>query len=525
MRIPTSTALLALTLLAPRLWAQDPFAPGERWRHSSSAASPWIPSGVSFAARGDLIWAGAQGVGGGMWLLHRAAEGVNPPRAMDPGAARGASHLDTVAGHSADALFSLTQSPNPSPYLRRTLVKAYDGSGATRGGALTPRWVHDVGFDTNGSARIASDASGQLVVVAVWNNALSQVQVDWLQGSTGALLVRRTLAAPTLDQLALSADGSITVVCTGIKLLILDNTGTVVHDEPLNSAVHALSISDDGVNLAVGGAGQVAFMQDLGRRWINRFNITTVANEIATAVDLSGDGQVAGVGWWDSSNGVDVRMEVWNTLSGQRTHKRSLWGQVGGLQNKVEVIDAGTNGQRIAFGTWGNGQDAEVFLFDESQPNPVLESALPGSVLDLALDDSGTQMVIGYRDAHRNQPANTGGVALVQSGDRDLIQRDPAESGRDMRVETRWNNGTLSFLLVGQRATPVQYPGVQGLLHLDRTTLAYQWQVPVAGRAQFRWSIPADTALIGTHFASQAAFRAKSGTVFSPHVIDPVILP
>jgi hypothetical protein len=87
------------------------------------------------------------------------------------------------------------------------------------------------------------------------------------------------------------------------------------------------------------------------------------------------------------------------------------------------------------------------------------------------------------------------------------------------------SSATLAFLLYGQRSSPVQFPGVQGLLHLNRKTLAYIWQVPQQGRSQFSLRIPLDASLIGTHFAVQAAFRTPTGTVLSPHLVEPLILP
>ncbi len=522
-RAPALSLLLAF--LSTPAWGQDPFAEGERWHHDATTQAPWVPSGVAFSGREDLVWAGSKGSTGGMMLFHTAASGSQVPRATDPTTHVGATYLESAAGRRAEALFSLTQSPNPGPYQRRTRVFGYDGASAPVGGLLSPGWTHDVGFDTNGPARLAVDREGTVVLVAVWNNLTSRVQLDWLDGTRGTLLMRRTVSALALDALALSADGKRTAVSTGTNLVLFDETGTILHVEPLNNAVHCLTWDANGTTVAVGGAGQVALLEEQARNWVNRLNVTRGPQQIATAVDLDQAGDVLGIGWWEASAGVDVELEVWDTRKGLVLNSKVLPGVSGGAQNRVEVVDVSSDGKRVAFGTWGNGIHAEMFLLDVGVSQSVLESSLPGSVRDLEIDESGSQLAVAYQDAHRSQFTNTGGVALFQSGDRELVQLDPAELGAGLRLATRKSSATLAFLLYGQRANPIQFPGVQGLLHIDRKTLAYQWQVPQAGRAQFLLSIPTDASLIGTHFAVQAAFRTPTGTILSPHVVDPLILP
>jgi hypothetical protein len=523
-RYAASLALL-LTLFSTQVLAQDPFAGGERWHHDATTLAPWVPGAVAFAAREDLVWTGSKGPSGGMLLFHSASSGLQAPRASDPITHLGATYLHCAAGRRAEALFSIVQRPNPGPYQRQTLVHGYDGSSVPNASIMTPGWTHDVGFDTNGPARMVVDREGERVLVAVWNNSTGRIQVDWLDGASGTLLVRRTFSALNLEALATSADGTRAAVSTGLTLLVLDSAGSVLHSEPLNSAVHCLALNEVGSTVAVGGTGQVALLEDEAGIWVNRLNVTRSPLQIATALDLDHAGDVLGVGWWESSAGRDVELEVWDTRTGRPLNSLDLPGVAGGVQNRVEVVDVSPDGSRVAFGTWGNGRDAEAFVFERGVAQAVLEVALPGSVRDLKFDDSGTQVVIAYQDSHRSQFSNTGGVALYQSADRDLVQLGPAELGLGLGIATRMNSASIAFLLYGQRSTPIQFPGVQGLLHLDRKTLGYLWQVPQSGRSQFVLPIPNDASLIGTHIALQAAFRTPTGTVLSPHLVEPLILP
>jgi hypothetical protein len=522
-RSVASLALL-LTFLTSQALAQDPFAGGERWHHDATTRAPWVPDAVAFGARDDLVWAGSKGPSGGMMLFHSASSGLQAPRAADPLSQLGASYLHGAAGRRADALFSIVQRPNPGPYQRQTLVHGFDGSSVPNASLMTPLWTHDVGFNTNGPTRMVVDREGEWVLVAVWNNATGCIQLDWLDGTSGTLLVRRTFPGLNLEALAISADGSRAAVSTGLTLLVLDSTGGVLHAEPLNSAVRCLALNESGSTVAVGGTGQVALLEDQAGGWVNRLNVTRSPVQIATALDLDHAGDILGVGWWESSAGRDVELEVWDTRTGRPLNSLDLPGVAGGVQNRVEVVDVSPDGSRVAFGTWGNGRDAEVFVFERGVDQAVLEATLPGSVRDLELDDSGTQVVIAYQDSHRSQFSNTGGVALYQSADRDLVQLGPAELGTGLGIDTRMSSASFAFLLYGQRSTPIQFPGVQGLLHLDRKTLSYLWQVPQSGRSQFVLPIPNDASLIGTHMALQAAFRTPTGTVLSPHVVEPLIL-
>lgn len=523
--IRSASLALLFSLISSQALAQDPFAGGERWHLDATAWAPWVPGAIAFAAREDLVWTGSKGPSGGMLLFYSASSGLQAPRASDPSTQLGASYLHCAAGRRADALFSIVQRPNPGPYQRQTLVHGFDGSRVPVASIMTPRWTHDVGFDTNGPARMVVDREGERVLVAVWNSVTGRIQLDWLDGTSGALLVRRTFPALTLEALATSADGTRVAISTGVNLLVLDSAGSVLHAEPLNSAVHCLALNESGSTVAVGGAGQVALLEDEAGIWVNRLNLTRSPVQIATALDLDHAGSVLGVGWWESSLGRDVELELWDSQTGRPLNSLDIPGIAGGVQNLVEVVDVSPDGSRVAFGTWGNGRDAEVFVFERGVDQAVLEAALPGSVRDLELDESGTQVVIAYQDSHRSQFSNTGGVALYQSADRDLVQLGPAELGTDLGISTRMNSASLAFLLHGQRSTPIQFPGVQGLLHLDRKTLGYLWQVPQSGRSQFVLPIPNDASLIGTHIALQAAFRTPTGTVLSPHVVEPLILP
>ncbi len=519
-------AATGLLLLAGTTSAQDPFAEGVRWTHGAGSGQPWIPSSVAFAARENLVWLGAPGGAGAVKLLDRAAYGAHSPRFEDSGVASGASHLKVAAGRRSDALFTLAQYPSPSATQRATRLTRHDPLAAAQGAGFAPVWTHDAGFLTNGPARMATDEVGELVVVAVWDNANSTVQIDWIDGTSGALASRALVPGAALNAVEMSGDGSTVAVSAGLDLYLFDGAGNQLQHLGLGSATVAVSLSGDGSSLALGGIGQLALLTRDQGVWSNTFNVLTAKNQIAARADLSSDGAILGIGWWNFATAVDARFEVWDLTTFTKENTLAIAGNQSGRQNMPEVVEVSADGRRVAFGSWGNGGAfPEVVVLAVGQAQPVFSVDTPGSVRDLDLDETGTRLLVAYKDTHNNVFSQTGGVLLYESGEQSISQLAPAATGDLLPVATRLPGASISFLLIGERAAPVTFPGVTGTLLLDRTKLQVHFATPQAGgRADFDVPIPSDPALIGVQLSMQPAWRTPRGTVIRPHVIDPLII-
>lgn len=518
------TALPAPLADPPRAPVQGPFAEGTRWQHAPDPAAPWIPSSVALAGRGSLVWTSGLGPGGGLAVFDRAAFGSNPPLFEDRSTV-GATHLVAAAGRRTDALFAAAQYPNPTVLQRRTVVTRHDPQAAVQGAGFDPLWSHDAGLTTNGPARLAVDGSGERVVLAVWDQGAGAVQVDWLDGTSGALDGRAVVPGAALNGIDLSADGSRTVVSAGLDLYVFDGGGALVHHQGLAAASHCTALSGDGRTLAVGGVGQVAVLSEKRGAWVLDFTVTAPPQEIAVSADLSLDGGVLGIGWWNAVTSVDARLEVWDTEIALARNERVLAGHPAGHQNLPQVVRVTDDGSRVAFGLWGDGVSTpEAVLLETDRREPLVEVDLSGSVLDLDLDEAGTALVIAHKNVHQNQFGSLGRVLLYESGLRTIVQLGPAAVGQGLRVATRLEGALVAFLLAGERVAPVPVGGVQGLLHLDRGTLTAQVAPTLAGRADFALILPDDPALVGTHLALQPAFRAPAGTLLPQHVLEPLVL-
>jgi hypothetical protein len=523
-------AALSTTALAGLASAQggDPFSPGQRWTCAPAAGEAWIPSRAAFAASGNLAWAAAPGGQGRLMVLDISQEGDVTPHFLDTSVALSSGTVEAVAGNGAHALYALAQYPSPTVYLRRTEVTAYSVVTAAAGAPFGPRWTHDMGLAANGPARLACDRAGDTVVAAAWNNATGQVRLDWLNGSTGALVARVDVPGAGLDGLRISADGERLALTAGLALYLFDGAGNLLHHEALSAATLSMSLSGDGHTVLVGGFGQLSILREENASWQFVQHLFAPPTEIATRADLSDDAGTIAVGWWDYTTGTDLRFEVWDGHTFQRLHEITQIGTPGGLQNLPESVIVSPDGQRIALGAWGNGSaDPEVILLDRDQPLPVMEIDLPGSLRSLDMDPTGTRLLVTAKDSHANIFSTTGSLRLYDTGERSLQVIEPVQIGGSLHLAAREPSALFAFFILGDRAdTPAQIAGVGGSLLLDRTSLFLiaPRAADTTGRADLVWPLATDPAQVGTQFAAQAAFRLPGALNLSAEAVDLLLL-
>ena len=521
---PATKLLTASLLLSTLATAQDPFKDGIRWDYSSTQQDPWMPETVSFGARENMVLLGTEGQNPSLAVLDRAAYGVHGPRFTDSTFPAGATHVTTVSGWSED-LFSAIQVPSPTKYSRATFVARHDVVSASQGAPFAPSWTHDAGLLTNGPARLAASLGGERVVLAVWDNHSAHVQVDFLAGESGALVNRVLVPGAALNQVEISDGGDVVALSAGLDLYLFDGVGALLHHEPLKASTRALSLSGDGSTLAVGGISQLAvFTPDHAGGWGNSFNAFAGGDEVAAAADLSQDGSVLGLAWWNYANAVDMHFQIWDLELVAKVTDLPIPGAQGGPQNLPEVVEVTPSGQHVAFGTWGGGSLPEVIVLRPGGDLPLYGVDLPGSVRDLDLSDSGNRLLVAYRSTHNNTASQAGGVLLYENGAQTITQVNPAETGTTLEVATSLRGAGVSFLLIGERAPGTSFPGVTGQLHLDRFSLQILIQPSAAGRGDFFIQLPDDPSLIGTQLSMQPAWRAYGGTVLGPELIDPLVV-
>lgn len=527
-RLVASVAAAAIVCAAaPLARAQDPFQPGPRWTYASASSTAWLPQSVDFAAGGEIVWAVASGTSPRALVLSGAPIGAVAPQFSD--ASLGPLHGGAIAvgSASAGALFVALQRPEPDGAHRRTTIERRDAYAAALGQPFQASFVHDLGLLVNGPAKLAVDRTGSLAVAAVFDATAGASRIDWIDGASGTLLARRDLPSQALRAISLSSDGARLALVAGLDLFVLASDGSTVHHETLSATTNAIAISGDGKTLLVGGQAKLRVLRDVAGAFATQTTIVAAPWELPTRCAASDDGQTIAVGWWNAIQGTSVRFELWNLATQQRVIELAQHGPAGGLQNYPEAVAITPDGRRAAFGSWGGGVgQMEATLVDRDGASVVLAADLPGSVMSLALDATGTRVAVGAKHAHANQFATTGEYRLLDTGERDLQLTAHPTVGGTWQAESLEPGAKSAFYLLGARsARPEQPFAGAGTLWVDRGALSNVWLRPcdAQGRSQLVQPIPSQASLIGSDLALQVAARVGGAWRFSDVFISPVI--
>jgi hypothetical protein len=529
LRLRSVSLALGLAFVAGRAVGQEqvPFTAGERLGLASNTTTPWLPDSVRFAAGDELALVASRGVAGGLGVLATHDAAGSDFRAYDGRYAGAQGATLVAAGERADAVFALAQYPDPDPYTRRVEVTRHDPMAEAATGSFAPVWVRELDLRLNGPAKLACDAAGDVVVAAAFDDRSGNVRIDRLDGSTGNRLARRDVPATGLSRLAFSADGRRVAFSAGLELWILDEQLHTVAYRALASSAQALAFDGEGRTLAVGGAGRLDVLRESYGGLYTAFRTFQMAShELASVTSLSEDGATLAVAWWNSSTGTSVRMELWDVAAALCSARYEQLGTPISRQNIPAAVAQSKDGQRAAFGLWGDGGTPEVVLLQAGRPLPVMAFDLPGSVRDLDLDETGTRILVGHKNVHNSQWGATGAVRLLDTGERTLEVVATPEVGGSLRAATRHAGAGIAFFALGQPIdVPVQFPGTQGTLLLWRGSMVMRAAaVDPSGRADLDLPLGLDPTLRGTRLHLQSVFRVQGGIAFSAERVDTLVL-
>lgn len=514
-RLSGLSALVALFALAPPALPQDRFEPGVRWTHAATDRALWLPDAVAFAGHENLAWAGASGPAPRLMLLDANRDEDTLPRFEVSAVQTSFGPLRVAAGARADAVYALAQYPSPDVLHRRVEITRHDPVAV---GSASPDgvWTHVVADSTNGAAEIATDESGDLVVAAASLAPAFGVRVEWISGEDGTTLDTVVVPASSLEALRLSADGTTTAVVAGGVLHVFDR-GTSIYERDTGVASPALALSGDGTQLVYGAGPQLqVFTHDAGRFRLAK-SLSGPPGHVVARAELSRDGSTLAVGWWDPSTGVDARLDVLDARGYAVRHAIERRGAPGGMQNLPSAIAVSPAGERIAFGSWGDGAAlAEVLLVDRAAAAPLAELDLPGSVRTLAIDSTGTRLLIGHQQGHANQLSTGGAFLLFDTGENALQLGSAPELGGTLTLLARQPGAQAGFFLVGIPSTvPSRLPGIDGASWLAPGAYrVYGRRTDPSGTLALALGLPAAAGLLGRRLAVQAVFRAGAGARF-----------
>jgi hypothetical protein len=507
-------AVLALVL------ASGPFVSGLRWRHACDPAAPWIPRDITFAAHGEVVLAAPAGANPGLALYASGASADPSAPDLAAGGFSGAiGQLCVAAGDAADELFVLAQFPDPSASQRRTQLARYSAFTTP----FAPAWTHDPGPRGNAPAALALARDGATLFIALPDDGA--IRIERIDPVSGAALWSQTRAGSVLRGLALSDDGRRLALSAGTDLWVVDELGASVHHEALALATGALALAGDGRTLAWGASACASVARDLGAGFLPWRTIDLAPNEVTVGLALSGDGSTLALSVWDALAGSDVRFELCDVEQGTTWSEYEQTGSPSGLQNYPSGLTLSADGQRAALGLWGTG-DARPEVVLLSRTGIVLEADLPGSVYALDLDEGGTRIAVGSKDAHANLFASTGAVSLFDTGERDLELVAATRVGGELALAFEARPACTAVFGLGVALTqPLTLPGCTGTWWLDplQSIQLYAASTDELGQAHLTLAIPSVPSLVGYPLAAHAAILDGGPIELARTLVEPIL--
>lgn len=517
--------------------APDPFTPHLRWRHAPDSGASWLPRSVAFAHGSDLVWASGSLADPRLFLLAGSAtlaparslsplETFDLPGAFGPGTIQGDPRV--VPGPGPEAMLALVQVLASDGASVRSSLARFDALQSAGGGAFGPHWIHGVDGGVQSAAMAAPAGDGASVWFAVQDGASGALTLERLDALGGTVLASASLQAGTLRRLEASDDGGRVAFVVGARLVLLGADGSPLLDLVLPQPTNALALSGDGATIAVGSGDEVRRLVHSGGAWADAPAVSAPPGELPVRLALDRDGATLAVGWWNAASAKDVRFELLHGAPPVRVLEVWQPGGDQGQQNFPAAVRLTPDGRRAAFGAWGaDDSQAELFLFDRDSASTLLAIDLPGSVQDLALDETGRRLAVALKHGHAGQPAASGEVRVYGTGEEDLQVLGTPRIGGELHVASLQPGARWTSFLLGPRLEPgLVVPGALGVLAIDRSALLGRIAVPAngAGRADLILSVPADPALVGKDFAVQAVSRIGGVLQFTDAVVEPLVL-
>lgn len=499
----------------------SPFVAGERWSHSPDPSQPWIPRDVAFTGDGAYLWSAPSHGSPRLQLFSSAALGSQAALFEDANLGGPSGPLQVACGADASELFALAQWPASSGGQRWTRASRYDARSAARGAVFGPLWTQSLSLPGNGPGLLACTPDGRRLAMAAFDATRGAVQLALLDAATGDLLFELSLPGSGLERLQLADDAARILVGAASVAYVLDASGQELFRSQSPQPCGVPMFSGDGSSLALGGSGVLELFVDGGAGYLRSGVWNYAASELCAVLALSKDASTLASGWWDSSNGTDVRLEVLDVQSGVLQLSLSQSGSSSGLQNFPAGLSLSQDGQRVAFGLWGTGDARpELYLFDLGQSAALLALDLEGSVQALDLNAEGTRLGVGLKATHANLSSALGRTALFQTGEGDLQLEAAVRLGGLLLLRFLAPQASSVLFVLGRPLMPL-LPLKQGLLGIDwsRPRASLLGQLQGDGSFGASTALPLSTALVGTSFAAQGVAFEAAGLRLSQRVV------
>jgi len=503
-------APLFLVLCATGAHAQhesDSFTPGLRWSRLSEGASPWIPSRVLFADADQLVWASSGPLGACVETYSTWGSGFQTPLSRSEETAAGARVWDLASSGQDAALFAVIYEPSGSGSPDNVHLARYPAPNPSTDGSEGPLWSVPSPAVQTGAARVACDAQGERVCFATWDPDLKRTYVRWHLAQDGSIVATAEVIAGDLDHLVMSADGALTLAADADRVWVWDSTGALIHYEVVDSVVRIADLDATGEHLLLGHGSRARLLARVAGGFLEVERVDGSASELAACGDLGDSGAGWAIAWCDPAANR-VRYSLYAGLSDVLVAEHSQIGSPRGLQNIPQAASITPDGERVAFATWGDAVHKELLLLGAAAGGLLWGTDLPGSATDVALDRTGTRIVVAHKGAHANEFASGGEVRLYDMAEADLTLTEAPRPGGVLAAECKAAGASVVFFLFGAASqAPVQLPFVDGELWVSlRSRLVVRARRPdKSGRARCELGLP--SSVEGVEVAVQAVSR------------------
>lgn len=515
---PLAGALLTLTA-TPSFAGPIPQIP--EWEHTA-AAEPYIPSSVAFGLHDNHVLSVAD-FGSRRLMLFDAPGGSGEERSRRVFPSSNLGSLEIATASHGEAFFSVAQYETGNGPQRITELARYEATESSPRSALVPSWSVNLTPPGTVATRIATDSEGAILTAASWDG--SNISIVLVNGQFGTFIRSTTFVGNSLASLEVSKSGDRIALLAGMDLRIYDAQLNLLHTQVFSVAPSSFSLAGNGNRFAVGFAGRIEVYNGQAS-WSLQQTLIKTSQWLAAKIDLDDDGDSLAVGWWNAATGFDLQFELRGGPALQVLFRHEEFGAGAGLQNLPQAVVISPDGQRAAFGCWGDGDtDPEVLLVDRDQAEPLLEIDLPGSVRALDLDQSGTRIAVAFKETHANFVGFRGSVRMYDTGERDLELLKVPSVSNGLKISHRpLPIPHAAYLALGRRsALPAPLAGGT-MFALDRTAIRV---IAVGtGTSPVESSLPLATHpnLRGREFSIQMLFRTRGGLRASKSVIDFTLL-
>lgn len=370
----------------------------------------------------------------------------------------------------------------------------------------TADWSYTFAPVINAGSTVGISRDGTVIVAAIYNDPLSQVEVAVFSPASNVPLSYTILPAGVNGYLRgfdLSADGSTLYYSAGVTANIFDvATASVVFSTNIGASFDSHSISGDGSVFAYGNFNQISIWERSGPVYTNTFTRIVGGACYGAIIDISDDSSTIAYGFTFYDQYLKTQVEALDVATKAVTMSHIATG-AGGAQNIIADVAISADGSRFAVGRWGDaaGLVNEVDVYDRNNSTPILSSNLPGSVFSVDISADGQRVVAGSKAVHANTFGNGGRIDLLDVGNEDFALRTVPHVGALLSFDLYGQPNKTSILLqsLAEAPTPTVFPGV-GTLYIRRNTMVFlpHGTTDGTGFATGTLQLGSNPALIGT---------------------------